>query len=43
LVERLAAVEIAAVEARHPNPKLTLVEDLRDIEPLLHLLAETRG
>lgn len=42
LVERLAAVEIAAVEARHPNPKLTLVEDLRDIEPLLHLMAEAR-
>lgn len=43
LVERLAAVEIAAVEARHPNPKLTLAADLRDIEPLLQLLAETRG
>jgi 2-C-methyl-D-erythritol 4-phosphate cytidylyltransferase len=35
LVERLAGVRIAAVNARHPNPKLTYPDDLRWLELLL--------
>jgi 2-C-methyl-D-erythritol 4-phosphate cytidylyltransferase len=35
LVERLAGVSIAAVEAQHPNPKLTYREDLEALERAL--------
>ena len=35
LVERLEGVSIAAVEARHPNPKLTYREDLEALERAL--------
>ncbi len=37
VVERLGAVDIAAVEARRPNPKLTRREDLADLARLLGL------
>jgi len=35
LVERLGDVEIAAVEATRPNPKVTWAEDLEALERLL--------
>ncbi|KAB2964121.1 MAG: 2-C-methyl-D-erythritol 4-phosphate cytidylyltransferase, partial [Thermoanaerobaculia bacterium] len=41
LVERLGEVEIAAVEASRPNPKVTWAEDLEALERLL-LGAEER-
>ncbi len=37
LVERLGEVHIAAVEARHANPKLTYREDLAELERLLEV------
>jgi len=42
LVERLATVGIAAVEARHPNPKLTHPGDLGDLARLIARLEEAK-
>ena len=36
LVERLGDVEIRAVAARHPNPKVTFAEDFEAVARLLH-------